>query len=98
LACKSKQSGQGAWRNGRKPDLHNGVPGVERFNDKRKYYKKKKTLQSSIVELTELTKDWIEWTPEELKMWADQDWHELDEWDVLTNDTLPDTLGEGLNG
>lgn len=78
-----KNSGQGAYRNGRKPNLHNGVPGVERFNDKRKYYKKPKTRQSSLVALQELTKDWIEWTPEELALYAENEWHEMDEWDTI---------------
>ena len=91
---KQKQSGQGAWRNGRKPNLHNGVPGVDHFNAKRRYYKKPKTLQSSIVALTELTKDWIEWTPEELALYAENDYHELDDWDELVNDCLTETLEE----
>ena len=97
MACSRKQSGQGAYRNGRKPNLHSGVPGVEHFMYKKRYYKKK-TLQSTIDDLKELTKDWIEFTPEELALWAENDFHELDDWDVLTNDTLPDTLGEGRNG
>ena len=98
MACRQKQSGQGAWRNGRRPNLHNGVPGVEHFNAKRRYYKKPKTLQSSIVALTELTKDWIEWTPEELKLWADQDWHELDEWDTIQDECLGEHPQEENHG
>ena len=78
MACLQKNSGQGAYRNGRKPNLHQGVPGVDHYKDKRRFSRKNKTLQSSIAELRELTKEWVDFTEEELQLWADENWHDLD--------------------
>lgn len=96
MSCKQKQSGQGAYRNGRKPNLHQGVPGVEHFNDKRRYFKK--SLAARRAEVIAETKEWLDWTAEELDGLLNEEWHELDAWDKISLDCLPENLGEGNDG
>ena len=93
MACLRNQSGQGAYRNGRKPNKHNGVPGVEHFTKKKRYHSP--SLAARRTALLELTKDVIDLTAEEVELFLEQEWHEYDE---IQQDSLPETLEGGRNG
>ena len=93
MACRQKQSGQGAYRNGRKPNLHNGVPGVEHYTKKKKYHNH--SLVAKMHALRELTKDFVDLNDNELYALAEEEWHE---YDAIQQDSLPETLEEENDG
>jgi len=76
--------------------MHSGVPGVEHFKDKRKYYNK--SIAGRRAEIIAQTKDWLDWTEDELAGLLNEEWHELDAWDRISLDCLPETLEEGRDG
>ena len=97
-----KNSGQGAYRNGRKPNMLNGVPGVEHYTKKKRYHNH--SLVAKMHALRELTKNFVDLNDNELYALAEEEWHELDSWDDIQNDclreaaSLPETLEEGRDG
>ena len=77
MTCPNANSGQGMYRNGRRPPLHKANPISTRNNKKRKYHKA--SLAARRHELLELTKDWLELTAEEVELFLEEEWHDGDE-------------------